>query len=1315
MASNSSSKKTTARRKSRNISDPHKLKSNAQSPKNPHVPPKRPDQGSYNHVQFCPIWTDPNWQDVGPDREKTDFKLKDNVFDRLRPALLPQDQVKRPTEYAHRFGIFPGRSDGRSRTSPTRAESRYLFPADTDIKTGKQLFARFEELARRNGEHVDDYMARTRPDMQHMGEIEQQYMQQYEDLVVDENWQNLLFGSLTMDELQAEGYFPRCDVELDALSGPLYSWVDARRFGKKAEEPRVMYSLDGHREEWDPRVRATWQKTFRGTNILENNDRVWEAMQPALQLATRFLMVDDAFIKGLQDITNRCLVDQKEFLPEEEKSLRIKFSRELDPEDPTRLVAARRLANTGNFDAWKHSWTSLSQIFEIKLRSGFYNEGKRDEHVMGRTTYGSFFSSRDKITVEIDAELVWPLLIDKYSKGEKMLASIVLASTLAHEMMVLACEALDLELMDDSERPEEPYYEDDPVAEVGHAFESHVLGGGYWPFIHATMSLRKPALLQTLSGLVAYCLWPEGLYNEPQNLEMPCIREVRLNHFVRLADVQKYFTHAFWDVAIHKYGTAALREPSTRPHKITFHPLDYCFESHSFEDVTLGTEEDKEWICDFLHCFQLSGNNVLEGYLNNIVNEACDFDLMIQRFKDDRDGWIAQDKSWSDLSKEALMIICEFTAYSIQTCDDSVNEDNIPKATKSAIEFFYYTWENARYGLNRFPDHQSFLCGNYAVLDGLSWWAAQVQRSDVESYENRLIPKISDLLRIVERELSNSESMICELYQLGTTYWPLYFLRAPEHIRDWRIRVKNMETAIGNIVTAMQATDRGIKVCHGGWDIRLLVIGRRIQDISRLLYLDPLSYEADWRDLLVAMPMLRKSHRKPHQRWYFLAKKEMMNLTGKQLEDMKEFKRRFHHLLNLGTYKVVIPGMDPDELSIAQRLSGTLNDDKYPISRPSTDIFHVEGVKKLVARLAKEEKDAQDAKIKRAAGDSAVDEVINDLPDTFTNLQGAAAAQATQAPAILPKIQQMSVHSHAVPLSALPTLNVGSAPFAPYSSGQSPLFPSHQPNEPSAWIANNPVDLAALANQPLGGTPVAHGIMPHPYAVRETVTEDLQNTAEASLPVRDPITFANEFPRDIVDICESAHGAGPLGDVDQMWQQQAPLIQEQSDRQSQESRPVQFQPSRLFVTSMGRAEGPESKSDADRVDPPSFGFRAMTACGFGHSGSDTELSDSGEWPLTREGSDTTLVEFMGTDEETVDSGSKVATVSSDLKDGDRRRGLKRKQSWTPVSVKKQRLEVSGAEKRDSLSKLRNGDDFQKEKQDQGIWGKLISSFKWPRM
>lgn len=153
---------------------------------------------------YAPMWADPDWQEGGLNRAPLDrHPIKDRVMSRVRPALLAVDQIRNPTEYAKRFGIYPDRIDGRSRTSPTRAESRQIFPKGK-IQTGKDLFGRLEKLAAEKGQSLDEFMAKKRIDKTEMRDKDEACMRVYEDLLVDEYWQGLLFGDLTMDEVRGK-------------------------------------------------------------------------------------------------------------------------------------------------------------------------------------------------------------------------------------------------------------------------------------------------------------------------------------------------------------------------------------------------------------------------------------------------------------------------------------------------------------------------------------------------------------------------------------------------------------------------------------------------------------------------------------------------------------------------------------------------------------------------------------------------------------------------------------------------------------------------------------------------------------------------------------------------------------------------------------------------------------------------------------------------------------------------------------------------------------------------------------------------------
>ncbi|KAF4454675.1 hypothetical protein F53441_2753 [Fusarium austroafricanum] len=1233
--------------------------------------------GSVDHIHYCPIWTDPNWQDDGPERESGVFDIKDNVVDRLRPALLPRDNFKRPTVYAQRFSVFPGRTDGRSRTSPTRAESRKLLFPSAEIQTGKQLFGRFDDLARAANEHIDDYMERTRPDMQKLDENEQRLMQQYEDLLIDENWQNLMFGGLTMDEIRAEGYFPMCDASLDGLSGPLYElfkrdrWVDNRCYGKTAEEPRFMYTLDGIREEWNPKT----------------NDRVWNAMQPALQLASRLLHenVDDGFIGSLQDITKRLWVDPNRFKQQDgqHRDKKIQFKRTINPMDPRRIFGAKDVEDC--IDVHKASWDALLQIFEIELSSGFNFKGyQQRDHNVGNTSNWSVYRPGDKVRVKIDAELVWPLIVDKYSKSEKLKASVILATTLAHEMMhafagvpykwlsdpasvgivkikeIVACGKLGSALTDWKfyDRYEEPYFEDEPYGEVGHAFETHFMGGGYWGF-GPGVSVLRPALLQTAAGLLSFATYPDGDLNTVPNLEYPLIRNMRMSHFVRFEDVKKFFAQAFWDVAVKKYRLAALRETSKRPHKITYHPADEYYLAHNFDAVPQGSPADKYWLKQFTQDILDARNVVLRYYLNNLITEACAFDFMIERFKTDELAWNDRDSEWYRLGKEALMIICEFSA-------------SVPQVHGNVIGYLYGCWSATSFELRGYPDSVSNDLARHSK--GQFDWAIYTQRTGFEVYESRIITTLMDFARLLEKEIAHTESMVCEIYQMGSSFWPLYNFGGSGHSDALRQRVKKMSGTIKEILNPVGLTDQGIKLIDAEWFNRIVSLGQRTKDLEYLLTLDP-NAERNWRDLLVTMPMLRKSRRKPHQRFYFLAKKEMMSLTGKQLEQMKEFKARFQQVFNLGGDKVVIPGEDPDKLGIAQRLSGTLDDDRgindhdKKLRGPSPGIFNVEGLKNRVDRGQKDKDGAQNAMLNGIVGRR-----YGNRP----KLREEAAAQAGQAPHIPPKFQQVGFEKQAVPLSGTRyTASTDNTPFAAYSSGTSSPFLLPQLNQPAAWTANTTQDMAAWVNQRLAGAPpAAHGIMPHPYAVRETLTQDLQNLAAISLPTRNPATFANEFPREVVEGPDSSPRPGPLGDIGRNWEQQSQLGQNS--------------PPPATGTVPPRRDG----SEIDLTDASSHGGQAMAVSDFDYSSSETEISDNeGQRTRERSSSGTTLVGSSDAEEELL---NKTLSFNMSEAKGKGRQGLKRKSSWVSDPSKKRKLGVSKASKRSIQLKPKKAKGFKKK-------------------
>lgn len=177
-----------------------------------------------------------------------------------------------------------------------------------------------------------------------------------------------------------------------------------------------------------------------GANNLETNDRLWNAMQPALQLATRMLLTNDPCIVGLQDVTNRYRVPDhlyKNRTGQDPNEVKFKIKSNQQPLDPERLQSAQRLQSCPGFSAPAVSQRALERVMDLKLQSAFYSSGgKYMDHCIARTFMHGVASPDGPIKVTIDAELLWMVMSDKYSKSEKMMASLVFAAALVHEMMV---------------------------------------------------------------------------------------------------------------------------------------------------------------------------------------------------------------------------------------------------------------------------------------------------------------------------------------------------------------------------------------------------------------------------------------------------------------------------------------------------------------------------------------------------------------------------------------------------------------------------------------------------------------------------------------------------------------------------------------------------------------------------------------------------------------------------------------------------------------------------------------------------------------
>lgn len=173
-------------------------------------PPKDLESGSWEFVQYVPEWTDPQWADPAllVERDKPEPSRTLPLEKSLRPAQLAKDAMYNPTPYAKRFGVFPGRTDGRSRLSPTADGKRQLFVkpnGQTETVTAEDATGLFLELAKSRNMHPENLLDHLiePPNYQQLNETDRFVVDFMEDLRQDQNWQSIFFMDMTTDEVGA--------------------------------------------------------------------------------------------------------------------------------------------------------------------------------------------------------------------------------------------------------------------------------------------------------------------------------------------------------------------------------------------------------------------------------------------------------------------------------------------------------------------------------------------------------------------------------------------------------------------------------------------------------------------------------------------------------------------------------------------------------------------------------------------------------------------------------------------------------------------------------------------------------------------------------------------------------------------------------------------------------------------------------------------------------------------------------------------------------------------------------------------------------
>jgi hypothetical protein len=171
-------------------------------------------EGDFSFVEFIPPWTHPEWDDNyitvkgkhGPEKKI----INNDVNRNRRPALLPRDESKNPTPYARRWGIHGGRTDGRSRLSPSKSSTRRVglpHPQKTDdgrlkyFVTGEDLANEIGVQATNYGISLTEYL--TMVDFVQDGNEPRYaaFLELQAMIQDDEDYQRMMFYDMTTDEV----------------------------------------------------------------------------------------------------------------------------------------------------------------------------------------------------------------------------------------------------------------------------------------------------------------------------------------------------------------------------------------------------------------------------------------------------------------------------------------------------------------------------------------------------------------------------------------------------------------------------------------------------------------------------------------------------------------------------------------------------------------------------------------------------------------------------------------------------------------------------------------------------------------------------------------------------------------------------------------------------------------------------------------------------------------------------------------------------------------------------------------------------------
>lgn len=338
---------------------------------------------------WVPEWTHPQWKEgieiLWDGRQYGARRVVGDPSSMRRPALRAEDDQQRPTEYARRFGVRMGaQRDAWGHSS--------LTPADPRFQTSGQHPA------------ADEY---------------------------DRSLQSMLFGYDTAELVDQGAYNPRLQIpwppNLDEPVDELF------RRDKWTQMPYIS------KDEWPGVFDVRYGPALDGVGGYYDarNPKVWDALQPALQLASRIISSGHPFWEALLDIYHLRPVDEaKDGRSQEDKArtsgvpyASIWQSIDLsDPRVPRPYPEMETLRGLG-FD----SATAREILLGLLRQKVIFSIGCQN---MCYASTMNLPTDQDwHVWISINAALIWPLLVPRHlSDSERALYTFQIAVNLLHEL-----------------------------------------------------------------------------------------------------------------------------------------------------------------------------------------------------------------------------------------------------------------------------------------------------------------------------------------------------------------------------------------------------------------------------------------------------------------------------------------------------------------------------------------------------------------------------------------------------------------------------------------------------------------------------------------------------------------------------------------------------------------------------------------------------------------------------------------------------------------------------------------------------------------